>query len=57
MPYTELDVSRDPASLRALKQSVGDVVTPVAVVGDHLVVGHDPERLGRLLEELGRGPR
>ena len=52
--FDELDVSRNEAALRDLKEKYNSRSTPTLVIGDRVLVGFDPERID---EMLGRAPK
>ena len=50
MDFEERDISRDQSAAEEL-QKYGSHSTPTVVVGEHVLVGFNPERLDQILGE------
>lgn len=48
VPYQEVDVSADDSAAEKLYQMTGQLSVPVTTKGEEVIVGFDPERLGKL---------
>lgn len=49
IPFEEIDVSKDKKARKEMEQRYGVHVTPVVVVGDHVMVGFNHIKLDKLL--------
>lgn len=49
--FEERDITRDPAAVRDLTEKYKSHSTPTLVIGDEVLIGFDPERIDRILDE------
>jgi len=49
IPYTEVDVERDPAGARAFLERHGRITTPAVEIDGRAVFGYNPGQMGALL--------
>jgi len=49
--FEERNIDSGPAVARELTHTYKSQSTPTVVIGDHVLIGYDPERLVQLLEQ------
>jgi glutaredoxin-like YruB-family protein len=49
--FEERDITRDPAAARDLTEKYKSHSTPTLVIGDEVLIGFDPERIDKILDE------
>jgi glutaredoxin-like YruB-family protein len=49
--FEERDITRDPAAVRELTEKYKSHSTPTLVIGDEVLIGFDPERIDKILDE------
>ncbi|HUI84802.1 MAG TPA: glutaredoxin family protein [Candidatus Binatia bacterium] len=47
--FQERNVTRDDEAVRELQEKYNSRATPTLVIGDHVLIGFDPERIDQLL--------
>jgi glutaredoxin-like YruB-family protein len=49
--FEERDITRDPEAVRELTEKYKSHSTPTLVIGDEVLIGFDPERIDKILDE------
>jgi len=49
--FEERDITRDPDAVRELTEKYKSHSTPTLVIGDEVLIGFDPDRIDRILDE------
>ncbi len=49
LPFTELDVSKDPRAAEEMVRKSGQMGVPVIEIGSNIIVGFDKAKIDRLL--------
>jgi glutaredoxin-like YruB-family protein len=49
--FEERDITLDPAAVRDLTEKYNSYSTPTLVIGEEVMIGFNPERLGEILGE------
>jgi glutaredoxin-like YruB-family protein len=49
--FEERDITRDPDAVRELTEKYKSHSTPTLVIGDEVLIGFDPERIDKILDE------
>lgn len=54
IPFTEKDISTDQQALAFVLEKVGQAVTPIITIGDHIVVGFDRPKIDDALKTMAQ---
>ena len=49
--FEERDITRDPSAVRDLTEKYKSHSTPTLVIGDEVLIGFDPDRIDKILDE------
>ena len=52
IPFTEIDVSKDPKKQQELTKLSGKLSVPVTVIGEEVVSGYNREKIGNILDRI-----